>query len=192
MDLDDALDAARSGDRDGIAALYRAFAPALLAYLTGQTASRQDAEDALGEVFVAAVRDLGRFTGDAAAFKGWLYRIATNRAIDLGRRRSRRPEQPLDEADLPASAENPERAAIAAADRARLWKAIGELSEAQRQVVTLRLSAGLSTAEIADVLGKQANAVKALQHRALLRLTQILGAYPSAQPERLGDEEDRS
>jgi len=189
MDLDEAVRAAKAGDRDGTGVLYRAYAPALLAYLLGQTPSHQDAEDALGEVFVAAIRDINRFTGDAAAFKGWLFRIATNRAIDLARRRKRRPEHALNEPALPAAEDDPEREALAAAERARLWRAIRALPAGQRDVLTLRLSAGLTTAEIADVLGKRANAIKALQHRALLRLARELRPYPSGRVQRLEDEE---
>lgn len=187
MDLDEALESARAGDRDGLATLYRALSAPMLSYLRTQTRSRQDAEDLLGEVFLAAVKDLGSFDGNASAFKGWLYRIGTNRAIDLARRRKRRPEEPLEITEDEPAEDDTERAALAQVDRDRLWRAVRGLPEAQRVVIALRLAAGLTTAEIASAVGKRANAVKALQHRALQRLARELEAYPRAGAERLGD-----
>lgn len=187
MDPDEALAAARAGDPDGIAALYRTLAAPLLSFLRAQTSSAQDAEDALGETFIAVIRDLGSFAGDFAAFKGWIYRIASNRAIDLARRGKRRREQPIEGMDPVPAADDPEEDAAVAAERALVWRAVRSLPELQRIVVTLRLAADLSNAEIAEVLGRKANAVKALQHRAMKGLAKALAAYPDIPPGRLGE-----
>ncbi|TMK54985.1 MAG: sigma-70 family RNA polymerase sigma factor [Actinobacteria bacterium] len=94
-DLEDALERARAGDANGMAELYRAYAAPLLAYLVTQVRRREDAEDLLGEVFLSAMRDVSRFDGNIGGFRAWLYRIASNRAVDLARRNARRPEEPL-------------------------------------------------------------------------------------------------
>lgn len=190
MDLEDALSRARAGDTDAFADLYRALSGPLYSYLLTQVRRREDAEDLVGEVFLGAMRDLPRFAGDASGFRAWLYRIATNRAIDLARRSRRRREEPLDEALEEAAVDDTAADAIGRADRARLWEAVGALSEQQRRVVALRLAAGLSTAEIARVVGKRPGAVKAIQHRALQNLARALGApYPAAEPARLAERE---
>lgn len=178
-DLEDVLARARAGDTDAMAGLYRAFAGPVLSFLMTHTRSRQDAEDVLGEVFLSAMRDISSFEGEASGFRAWLYRIATNRAIDLARRQRRRPEAPIEEAAEQPAAEDPAREALGREERARLWRAVDGLPEQQRRVVTLRLAAGLSSAEIARVLGKRVGAVKALQHRALTGLARALGAYPA-------------
>lgn len=174
-DLDDALTRARAGDAGAMAELYRAYAGPLLGYLTTQVRRRQDAEDLLGEVFLSAVKDLARFDGDLGGFRAWLYKVATNRAIDFARRVARRPEEPLAIAEDAPGDVDPEDEAIARAERHRLWQAIAALPEQQRRIVGLRLAGGLTATEIAHIVGKRAGAVKALQHRALANLARTLG-----------------
>jgi RNA polymerase sigma-70 factor (ECF subfamily) len=188
-EMETLISRARDGDPDAFGELYRAFASPLFSYLLTQTRRREDAEDLLGEVFLAAMRDLKDFTGDPAGFRSWLYRIATNRAIDLARRTKRRPEEPLaaieeevDPADLEADA-------LANVERAQVRSAVMELPEEQRRVMVLRVVSGLTASEIAEVVGKRVGAVKALQHRALANLAKSLAGtgvpYPEAEPGRL-------
>ena len=186
MDLQDALARAQAGDRDAMAELYRAYAGPLLAYLTTQVRRREDAEDLLGEVFMSAMRDVKRFEGNLSGFRAWLYRIASNRAVDLARRAARRPEDPLAAmVERPGEAD-PASEALGKVERERLWRAVMALPEAQRQVVAMRLAGGLSAAEIAEAVGKPVGAVKALQHRALVNLTKALGGpYPGTASGRL-------
>jgi RNA polymerase sigma factor (sigma-70 family) len=84
--------------------------------------------------------------------------------------RSRRLDRPLDDAvELADCGPSPEDEAIAAEARAIVTRLLGELPADQRNVLELRL-AGLSSKEIGDVLGKQANAVDQAQFRAMTRL----------------------
>jgi RNA polymerase sigma-70 factor (ECF subfamily) len=190
-ELPDVLARAQAGDRNAMAELYRAYAGPLLAYLITQVRRREDAEDLLGEVFMSAMRDLGKFEGNLSGFRAWLYRIASNRAVDLARRNARRPEDPLTLAvERPGDAD-PATDALGRVDRERLWRAVMALPEAQRQVVAMRLAGGLSAPEIAQAIGKPVGAVKALQHRALVNLTKAFGEpYPGAPEGRLERRED--
>jgi RNA polymerase sigma-70 factor (ECF subfamily) len=190
-DLQDALVRAQAGDAHGMADLYRAYSAQLLAYLATQVRRREDAEDLLGEVFLQAMRDVPSFEGNVGGFRAWLYRIATNRAVDLARRNRRRPEEPLAIAiEQPGSAD-PAGEALGRVDRERLWRAVTALPEAQRQVVAMRLAGGLSAPEIAKAVGKPVGAVKALQHRALVNLTKALGGpYPGVPEGRLDSREE--
>ena len=83
------LAAAQAGDEAAWTALYRDLSPALLGFLRGSGAD--DAEDLLGEVFLQAVRDLGRFRGDERAFRSWMFTLAHHRLLDAKRRARRRP-----------------------------------------------------------------------------------------------------
>jgi RNA polymerase sigma-70 factor (ECF subfamily) len=149
--------------------LYRRLAPAVLGYLRAQGAA--DPEDLMGEVFLHVVRDLGRFRGNDAAVRAWVFRIARNRLIDDQRRRRRRPlvlravvpEHP----DGRAAAESP------GLDPA-LLAALGDLTPEQRQVVTLRFVADLPIRDVARILHRRPGAVKALQNRAMARLAGAL------------------
>jgi len=189
-DLHDALERAQAGDPGGMADLYRAYSGPLLAYLMTQVRRREDAEDLLGEVFLQAMRDVARFEGTISGFRAWLYRIATNRAVDLARRNLRRPEESLAVASEQPGSADPAGEAVGRVERERLWQAVRALPEAQRRVVSMRLAGGLSAPEIAEAIRKPVGAVKALQHRALVNLTRALGAYPGGPEGRLEGKEE--
>lgn len=151
----------------------------MLGYARSQSAP--DPEDLVGEVFLEVVRSLPRFEGDEEErFRGWVFTIARRRLIDARRRSGRRP------ADLTAPAELAERAGgyeDAALERLSLddvQQLLSWLSEDQREVMVLRLVAGLRTNEIAEVTGRHPEAVKGLAKRALARLREVLGAGRSA------------
>lgn len=178
--LEEAVARARAGDGRAFDAIYRSLSGPVFSYLATQVRRREDAEDLTGQVFLEAMRGIRAFVGDASAFKGWLFRIAHNRAVDLSRRLARRPESPLEDArDVPEPWATDDRA-LARVAKERLWRAVERLPEQQRRVLTLRLGAGLSASEIGQVLGKRTGTVKALQHRALLALSRDLSDLGAA------------
>ncbi len=172
--LDDAVARAIAGEGRAFDEIYRALAGPVFSYLTTQVRRREDAEDLTGQVFLEAMRGIRTFKGDSAAFRGWLFRIAHNRAVDLARRLSRRPEASLEEAEAIPEALGTEDRALSGVAFARVWQAVRALPEQQRRVIVLRLGAGLSAREIAETLGKRVGTVKALQHRALVTLSRTL------------------
>ena len=172
--LDEAVADAVRGDGRAFDEIYRALSGPVYSYLVTQTRRREDAEDLTGQVFLEAMRGIRAFSGDASAFKGWLFRIAHNRAVDLARRLARRPEGTLEEAEGTPEVLGTEERAIARVAQERLWDAIQALPEQQRRVVVLRLGAGLNSREIAEALDKRVGTVKALQHRALASLARVL------------------
>jgi len=172
--LDDAVARAIAGDGRAFDEIYRALSGPVYSYLSTQVRRREDAEDLTGQVFLEAMRGVRTFSGDASAFRGWLFRIAHNRAVDLARRLARRPESALEEAEnIPDRHATEDRALISVA-YTRVWQAVQALPEQQRRVIVLRLGAGLSAKEIADALDKRIGTVKALQHRALVTLSRVL------------------
>lgn len=172
--LEDAVARARAGEGRAFDEIYRILSGPVYSYLVTQTRRREDAEDLTGQVFLEAMRGIRGFTGDASAFKGWLFRIAHNRAVDLARRLARRREASLEEAEgLPELLGTEERAITGVAVQ-RVWEAIQGLPEQQRRVLVLRLGAGLTAREIAEALDKRIGTVKALQHRALNSLATAL------------------
>jgi RNA polymerase sigma-70 factor (ECF subfamily) len=167
-DLAVALAAARGGDEVAFALIWRALQPPLLRYL--RVLIGDAAEDAASETWLQAARDLGGFTGTGPAFRGWLFRIARNRAIDEGRRAARRPD-PSDTAaeHLPPAVD----AAADAVERSGTrWalRIIATLPPDQAEAVMLRVVAGLDVAATATVLGKRSGAVRIATMRGLRRL----------------------
>lgn len=172
--LDSAVARAMAGDGRAFDEIYRMLSGPVYSYLASQVRRREDAEDLTGQVFLEAMRGIRAFKGDGSAFKGWLFRIAHNRAVDLARRLARRPEASLEEAESIPEPLATEDRAISSVAAARVWKAVHALPEQQRRVLVLRLGAGLTAKEIADVLGKRVGTVKALQHRAIVTLAKTL------------------
>jgi RNA polymerase sigma-70 factor, ECF subfamily len=184
--LDDAVRRAIQGDGAAFDEIYRALSGPVHSYLATQVRRREDAEDLTGQVFLEAMRGVRGFTGDSSAFRGWLFRIAHNRAVDLARRLARRPESPLEEAEAVPDLLATEDRALTSVAYARIWEAVRSLPEQQKRVIVLRLASGLTSREIADALGKRIGTVKALQHRALVTLAKVLqdleGATTEAPP----------
>jgi len=172
--LDDAVSRAIAGDGSAFDEIYRVLSGPVYSYLATQVRRREDAEDLTGQVFLEAMRGVRGFKGDASAFRGWLFRIAHNRAVDLARRLARRPETALDEAESVPDLLATEDRALTSVAYARVWQAVQKLPEQQKRVIVLRLAAGLSSREIAEALGKRLGTVKALQHRALVTLAKTL------------------
>jgi RNA polymerase sigma factor (sigma-70 family) len=156
--------------------LYRAFAPAVLGYL--RTLGVEDPEATTNEVLLRAFTNIGRFHGDEAGFRSWIFAIAHNAALDDRRRRSRRPAA--------ADAEVPD-AAVAAAEETALEHVgtdevlalLDGLSTDQRDVLVLRLVGDLTVEQVAQVLDKRVGAVKALQRRGLAALRRSAGLAPT-------------
>jgi RNA polymerase sigma-70 factor, ECF subfamily len=153
-------------DRSRAARVYEDLAAPVLGYLRALGVS--DADDVLGEVFLQLVRDIGRFHGDEAALRRWVFSIAHNRAMDSHRRRARRlPAPVLEVRDVPPPDEPFD---------AELLDALARLSSDQREVVVLRFVADLSLESVARITGRTVGAVKALQHRAIEHLSRSLRA----------------
>ncbi|BAL89747.1 putative RNA polymerase ECF-subfamily sigma factor [Actinoplanes missouriensis 431] len=197
-ELADALTAARAGDEQGFAVLWRALNPAVLRYL--RLIAGDAAEDVASETWLQAARDLDRFTGDPAAFRAWLFRIARHRGIDEQRRAGRRREhlasgggfsggaldgggvfdgRVLEGGVLPGgvggvlaggSLPAAEAEVIEGAETAWALSRVAELPADQAEAVMLRIVAGLDVADTARILGKRRGAVRIATMRGLRRL----------------------
>jgi len=187
----DVLEAAKRGDPAGVEAVYRRYAPAVLAWFRARLGDGHLAEDLTGDAFVAVLAALPRYEGGPEAFAGWLFTLVRRDFVDHLRRSGRRPEAPYAEpGDLlrevvPDAAEE----VLARADQERVRAALAQLSPDQQEVLALRVVAGLTAPEVAQVTGRTVGAVKALQHRGLDSLGRLLGKerdpYPRKATRRL-------
>jgi RNA polymerase sigma-70 factor (ECF subfamily) len=199
------LVAARQREPAAVSRVYSAYAPALFRFFVAEVGNRQQAEDLTGSVFVSVIEALPRFRGPVEALGGWLFRIARNDLYDFRRKQGRSPmvaplDDHLDEAAIAAGAEDPEELAIERLEGSRVMAALRQLSPDQREVLLLRMAAGLTAPEVAATLRKTPGAVKSLQHRGLASLARILGLrspndpgappYPSLDPARLSSKEE--
>ena len=164
---------ARQGDPVALGIIYDRFAHRIYVYFYHRLGNRQLAEDLTGDVFVRMVQaaETSRFA--TSSLSGWLFRIAHNVLIDHLRRKGA--EVALTE-DLPMTGDGPADVAERKLAQDRLRRSLEALTEDQRQVIILRFGEGLTAQEVAEVMGKQVNAIWQLQHRALNRLRRVLAA----------------
>ncbi len=154
--------AARRGDREAFGELYQRFAPMVHGVLLARV-SRDDAEDLVQDVFLAALRQLHTLREDAA-FPGWLAVIARNRASDHHRRRV--PSSELSGETPVGNGPDPEALNTLAALRL--------LPEAYREPLILRLVEGMTGDEIASRTGLTPGSVRVNLHRGMKQLREIL------------------
>ena len=161
------LAAARVGAEWAWTALYRSLAPAVLSYLRAQGPS--DAEDLTGEVFLQVARDLPTFYGNEQEFRSWVLAVSHHRLLDHRRYERRRPVQPAPPEALTEGAKtgNVEEEALRNLASERVHRLIRTLTPDQRDTLLLRILGGFTVEEVADMIGKRPNAVKALQRRGL-------------------------
>jgi RNA polymerase sigma-70 factor (ECF subfamily) len=181
VDFDQVLSAAQRGDEQAFRRLFRAVQPLLLGYLRGLVPDA--AEDLAAETWLHVVRGLGRFTGDAAGFRGWVFTIAHHRWVDHRRAAARHPQVVGDTSLVDMAA--PDRVddlveeALSTESALRL---IGNLPPDQAEVILLRVVAGLDVAMTAAVVQKTPGAVRVLAHRGLRRLAQLVERPEAVRP----------
>lgn len=152
--------------------LYRDLAPVVLGYLRLQGA--REPEDLTSEVFLGAFGRLASFRGSEDQFRSWVFTIAYRRLVDERRRGSCRPlAAPAGEAQ-DREGGDVEADAFVRLGELRVRRLCEAVSPAQRDVLLLRLVAGLTIEQVAELLGKSVGAIKALQCRGVLTLRERL------------------
>lgn len=167
----------REGNDEAFRVIHDRYRTRLFAYARQMlSASAQDPEDAVQEIFVRAYYGL-RSNDRRLALRAWLYRIAHNRCIDDLRR-----PQPLLAADVePASSgQDPVQKAEQRDALRRILSDVQRLPEQQRSALLMRELSGMSYADVAGALGVSIPAVKSLLVRARVSLAQASEARDTA------------
>lgn len=160
--------------------LYCQHARVVLRYISRYIFSRDDADDLLVEVFLAALENTTLHTLSSGEQLAWLLRVARNKVIDYQRRAVRRSTLTLEEAlDSPFDADyfTPEQAIVEQEEVAVLRARLASLPEAQQQVLRLRFGHGLRTKEIANRLNKSDGAIRSLLLRSLNLLRSLYTSH---------------
>jgi RNA polymerase sigma-70 factor (ECF subfamily) len=172
---DDVVEAAVAGDRDAVDRIYRHLSPRVLAYVAARGVD--DPEGTTDDVMVTVFSRLARLHGGSAGLRTLTFSVAHARVVDDHRARARRPLQVAYEPQHDTRAvESAEASALGSVATQQAEEMLAELGEEQRSVVMLRVMAGLSLEETAQVLGRSVGSVKQLQRRELLRLREIVDA----------------
>ncbi len=159
---------ARAGGSHGFTAIYKWLGPEIKRFAVGRAA--RDADAVTNDAFFGAFNQLVSFEGDARAFRSWVFAIGRNRLIDQHRAEQRRPPVADDDSADGRAAPSAEELALSGLGSERVATMLETLTEAQQEVLVLRLVSGLSLEETAEIVGRPVTAVKRLQARALDRL----------------------
>ena len=195
MTVEELVRAAAKGRTDAFEELVRLHEKKVYALMLRMCGNPEDARDAAQEAFLSAWRGLPSFRGEAG-FSTWLYRLASNAAIDqLRRNRRQREEASLDagEMDTPDQSPGPQEAAEGSELQRAVADGLASLSEDHRRILLLREYQELSYDEIAQTLDMDLGTVKSRISRARRALRKILlesgnlsGYLPSKQTEKEG------
>ncbi len=174
VDIAETVTHAQRGDRNAVATLYQIHAQLIFRYIVIRVPTTVDAEDLTAEVFVSMVKGLPSYQQTGAPFESWLYRIAASKVADFYRQTGRRPQTELSDT-LYDSEASPEEQVLQKQTLDQLRNVLQQLPEDYQTILILRFVERKSHEEAAVILDKTVSAVKNLQYRALLRLTELLG-----------------
>jgi RNA polymerase sigma-70 factor (ECF subfamily) len=169
------VEQARSGHDDAWEALYHNVYPRLRGYALSH-ADRTQCEDLVNEALARAVAGVRRFKWEGGGFDAWLLGILRRVCSEHYRYHSRRQAEPRLQAVSDGS-EPGERVELED-EHAEVRKAFDLLRQSDREVLELRVIAGLSVEEVARVLGKASGAVRTSQSRALANLRVLMEPHP--------------
>lgn len=171
--------AAQKGDALAFGELYNRYVDSVYRYVLFRVGDRSWAEDLTSETFVRALRRISTVSYQGRDVGAWFMTIARNLVLDhVKSSRHRREVATADIGDTPGRTagvtSGPEDEVITAATNAELMRCVAKLTSDQQECIVLRFMQGLSVADTAAVMGRNEGAIKALQHRAVRRLEQLL------------------
>jgi RNA polymerase sigma-70 factor, ECF subfamily len=166
--------AAQQGDTEAFAKLYDRYVDVVYRYVLFRIGDRELAEDVTSETFLRALRRIGSVSYQGRDVGAWFVTIARNLVFDHVKSSRFRLEVTTAEVDAQRIESGPEQEVLAKVTTAALLECVERLGDDQRECIVLRFLQGLSVAETAAVMNRNEGAVKALQHRAVRRLAQLL------------------
>ncbi|MEV6831714.1 RNA polymerase sigma factor ShbA [Amycolatopsis sp. NPDC051102] len=178
--IDPVVAAARDGDPDAVQALLRLIKPMVVRYcrarIGGRDLSYLSADDVAQEVCLAVLKVLPNYQDRGGSFVYLVRAIAANKVADAFRSVARDRSKPVSELpDRPLGGNEPENHVLELDLGARLGRLLALLPPLHREILSLRIIAGLSANETAEALGISAGNVRITQFRALTKLRGMIG-----------------
>ena len=174
--LNAALAQAADGDERAWFEIVSVYSPRVFGLVRSQCGNADLAEEITQSTFCTVAAKIGSYN-ELGKFEAWLFRIAINRLRDEMRRRKRQanPVETSALTGMAGAAPDDEQARAEPAELQRMRDALGQLSDAEQQIIHLRHAAELSFKQIADVLNQPLGTALARHHRAVKKLREIMG-----------------
>ena len=167
--------AAQQGDQNAFGQLYDRYVDVVFRFVLFRVGDRPLAEDLTSETFLRALRRISSVSYQGRDVGAWFVTIARNLVLDhVKSSRYRLEMTTADILDSSADDRGPEHQVVEEATATELMRCVAQLGRDQQECIMLRFMQGMSVAETATVMGRNEGAVKALQHRAVRRLAQLL------------------
>jgi RNA polymerase sigma-70 factor, ECF subfamily len=167
--------AAQGGDMNAFGELFDRYYDVVFRFVLFRTGDRSLAEDIAQETFVRTLRRITSVSYQGRDIGAWFVTIARNLIFDHVKSSRYRLEQTTGEmVDLSPGTGGPEQEVLDGATHDELLTCVHMLNPDQQECIQLRFLQGLSVAETARIMDRNEGAVKALQHRAVRRLAQLL------------------
>lgn len=166
---------AQAGDMTAFGELFDRYYDVVFRYVLFRMGDRTLAEDITQETFVRALRRITSVSYQGRDIGAWFVTIARNLIFDHVKSSRYRLEQTTSEiVELSPSTNGPEQQVLDGATNDELLRCVRKLNPDQQECIQLRFLQGLSVAETARIMDRNEGAVKALQHRAVRRLAQLM------------------
>lgn len=167
---------AQEGDGDAFGQLYDRYVDTVFRFIYFRVNDRALAEDFTSETFLRALRRISTISYQGRDIGAWFITIARNIVLDHVKSARHRLEITTADA-LEGDDREPstEESVLGGLQAESLMAAVRQLGDEQRECVMLRFIQGFSVSETAAVMGKNDGAIKALQHRAVRKLAELVG-----------------
>jgi RNA polymerase sigma-70 factor (ECF subfamily) len=167
---------AQDGDGEAFGLLYDRYVDVVFRFIYYRVNDRALAEDFTSETFLRALRRISTISYQGRDIGAWFVTIARNIVLDHVKSARHRLEiTTADTIEGRDSVPSPEAAVLEGLSSTHLMNAVNQLGDEQRDCVVLRFMQGFSVSETAAVMGKNDGAIKALQHRAVRKLAELVG-----------------
>jgi RNA polymerase sigma-70 factor (ECF subfamily) len=167
---------AQGGDGEAFGELYDRYVDGVYRFIYFRVHDRTLAEDFTSETFLRALRRIGTVSYQGNDIGAWFFTIARNIVLDhIKSARNRLEFTTSAVIETKVHAPSPEVEVLESLTAKHLMSVVDQLGDDQRECVMLRFIQGYSVSETAAVMGRNDGAIKALQHRAVRKLAELIG-----------------
>jgi RNA polymerase sigma-70 factor (ECF subfamily) len=155
--------------------LHKEYYDKIARYASAHIGNRADAEDIAGEVFLKALESLDSYEERGVPMQAWLFKIAHNKVVDHLRKASKRKTVDIDSVVINTETD-PSAIAEVNIEIERVKKAMEQLTQEQKEVLSLRFFGEFASKETASIMGKSDGAVREMQRAAIEKLRTLLAS----------------